>query len=101
MKLLLMSLAAGDVDLIANRASPLGIEIESLTVEASGHFNLQATSASMPSRDPGTSASRAECACRRRVRAPARSPSSEHHASVARRWVTPLSVASPPLSTSR
>ena len=41
MKLLLMSLAACDVDLIANRASLLGIEIESLTVEASGHFNVQ------------------------------------------------------------
>lgn len=41
MKLLLMSLAACDVDLIANRAAMLGVEIESLTVEASGHFNVQ------------------------------------------------------------
>lgn len=41
MKLLLMSLVACDVDLIANRASLLGIEIESLMVEASGHFNVQ------------------------------------------------------------
>jgi uncharacterized OsmC-like protein len=41
MKMLLMSLAACDVDLIANRASLLGLEIDSLTVEATGHFNVQ------------------------------------------------------------
>lgn len=41
MRMLLMSLAACDVDLIANRASLLGIEIDSLTVEATGHFNVQ------------------------------------------------------------
>ncbi len=41
MKLLLVALAACDVDLVANRASLLGVEIESLTVEATGHFNVQ------------------------------------------------------------
>lgn len=41
MKMLLMSLAACEVDLIANRASLLGVEIDSLTVEAIGHFNVQ------------------------------------------------------------
>ena len=41
MRMLLASLAACDVDLVANRASLLGIEIESITVEARGHFNVQ------------------------------------------------------------
>jgi hypothetical protein len=41
MKVLLGALAACDVDLIANRAALLGIEIKSLTVEATGHFNVQ------------------------------------------------------------
>jgi uncharacterized OsmC-like protein len=40
MKMLLASLAACDVDLVANRASLLGVQIESLTVEATGHFNV-------------------------------------------------------------
>lgn len=40
MKLVLASLAACDVDLVANRAALLGVEIESLTVEATGHFNV-------------------------------------------------------------
>ena len=39
-KMLLASLAACDVDLVANRASLLGVKIESLTVEATGHFNV-------------------------------------------------------------
>jgi len=41
MKMILASLAACDVDLVANRAALLGIEIESLTVEATGHFNVR------------------------------------------------------------
>jgi uncharacterized OsmC-like protein len=41
MRMLLMSMAACDVDVIASRASLLGIEIESLSVEATGHFNVQ------------------------------------------------------------
>lgn len=40
MKVVLASLAACDIDLIANRAALLGVEIESLTVEATGHFNV-------------------------------------------------------------
>ena len=40
MKLVLASLAACDIDLIANRAALLGVEIKSLTVEATGHFNV-------------------------------------------------------------
>jgi uncharacterized OsmC-like protein len=40
MKMVLASLAACDVDLVANRAALLGVEIESLTVEATGHFNV-------------------------------------------------------------
>jgi uncharacterized OsmC-like protein len=41
MKLLLASLAACDVDLVANRAALLGIEIEELSVAVSGHFNVR------------------------------------------------------------
>jgi uncharacterized OsmC-like protein len=41
MKMVLASLAACDVDLVANRAALLGVEIESLSVEATGHFNVQ------------------------------------------------------------
>ena len=41
MKLVLASLAACDVDLVVNRAALLGVEIESLTVEATGHFNVR------------------------------------------------------------
>lgn len=40
MKMVLASLAACDVDLVVNRAALLGVEIESLTVEATGHFNV-------------------------------------------------------------
>jgi len=41
MRMLLMSMAACDVDLIANRASLMGVEIDDLLVEARGHFNVQ------------------------------------------------------------
>jgi uncharacterized OsmC-like protein len=41
MKMVLASLAACDVDLVANRAALLGVEIESLMVEATGHFNVR------------------------------------------------------------
>lgn len=41
MKLLLASLAACDVDLVASRAALLGIEIEALSVAVSGHFNVR------------------------------------------------------------
>lgn len=41
MKLLLASLAACDIDLVASRASLLGVEIEELSVAASGHFNVR------------------------------------------------------------
>lgn len=40
MQTILASLAACDVDLIALHASLLGIRIESLSVEAQGHFNV-------------------------------------------------------------
>jgi hypothetical protein len=33
-------LAACDVDLVANRASLLSVKIESITVQATGHFNV-------------------------------------------------------------
>jgi uncharacterized OsmC-like protein len=41
MKMLLACLAACDVDMIAMHASFLGLKIESLSVEATGHFNVQ------------------------------------------------------------
>ena len=41
MQMLLATLAACDVDLIAMHASFLGLNIESLSVEATGHFNLR------------------------------------------------------------
>jgi uncharacterized OsmC-like protein len=41
MQMLLASLVACDVDLIAMHASFLGLKIESLSVEAEGHFNVQ------------------------------------------------------------
>ena len=41
MKLLLASLVACDVDLVVSRAALLGVEIESLMVEATGHFNVR------------------------------------------------------------
>lgn len=41
MKMVLASLAACDIDVVANRASLLGVEIEDLTVEVTGHFNVQ------------------------------------------------------------
>jgi uncharacterized OsmC-like protein len=34
-------MAACDVDLIANRASLMGLEIDDLSVEARGHYNVQ------------------------------------------------------------
>ena len=40
MQMLLATLAACDVDLVAMHASFLGIPIESLSVEATGHFNV-------------------------------------------------------------
>lgn len=40
MKLLLASLVACDVDLVVTRATLLGVEIDSLVVEATGHFNV-------------------------------------------------------------
>lgn len=42
MQMLLASLAACDIDLIAVHAAFLGLRIESLSVEVSGHFNLRA-----------------------------------------------------------
>lgn len=41
MQTLLASLAACDVDLVAMHASFLGLKIERLSVEASGHFNVR------------------------------------------------------------
>lgn len=41
MQMLLATLAACDVDLMAIHASLLGLKIESLSVEAAGHFNAQ------------------------------------------------------------
>ncbi len=41
MKMLLACFAACDVDVIAMHASFLGLKIESLSIEASGHFNVQ------------------------------------------------------------
>ncbi|OGT28601.1 MAG: hypothetical protein A2Z17_03705 [Gammaproteobacteria bacterium RBG_16_66_13] len=41
MQMFLATLAACDVDLVAMHASFLGLHIESLTVEATGHFNVQ------------------------------------------------------------
>jgi Predicted redox protein, regulator of disulfide bond formation len=42
MQLLLAAMAACDVDLVAVHAAFLGLTIESLSVEVTGHFNLQA-----------------------------------------------------------
>jgi uncharacterized OsmC-like protein len=41
MRMTLASLAACDVDLVAMHAALLGVEIEDLTVEAQGYFNVQ------------------------------------------------------------
>ena len=41
MQMFLATLAACDVDLVAMHASFLGLRIESLSVEATGHFNVQ------------------------------------------------------------
>ena len=41
MQMFLATLAACDVDLIAMHASFLGLKIESLSVEATGHFNVR------------------------------------------------------------
>jgi len=42
MQMLLATLGACDVDLVAMHASLLGLKIESLSVEAKGHFNARA-----------------------------------------------------------
>jgi uncharacterized OsmC-like protein len=42
MQLLLASLAACDIDLVAVHAAFLGLKIESLSAEVTGHFNLKA-----------------------------------------------------------
>ena len=42
MQFVLAALAACDVDLVAMHATMMGIEIQDLSVEASGHFNVQA-----------------------------------------------------------
>ncbi|MBK6431220.1 OsmC family protein, partial [Candidatus Amarolinea dominans] len=41
MQMFLATLAACDVDLVAMHASFLGLQIESLAVEATGHFNVR------------------------------------------------------------
>lgn len=41
MQMLLASLAACDVDMIATHASLMGLEIETLSVEATGHFHVR------------------------------------------------------------
>lgn len=41
MRMLLATLAACDVDLVATRATLLGLELESVQVEARGHFNVR------------------------------------------------------------
>jgi len=41
MQMFLASLAACDVDLVAMHASFLGLKVESLSVEVTGHFNVQ------------------------------------------------------------
>jgi len=41
MQVVLAALAACDVDVVAMHASMLGIEVRSLRVEASGHYNVQ------------------------------------------------------------
>ncbi|MFN2602561.1 MAG: OsmC family protein [Gemmatimonadaceae bacterium] len=41
MQLVLTALAVCDIDLVAVHASFLGLKIENLSVEATGHFNLQ------------------------------------------------------------
>jgi uncharacterized OsmC-like protein len=41
MQFVLAALAACDVDLLAMHAAMIGLEVKSLSVEASGHFNVQ------------------------------------------------------------
>jgi len=41
MSIILAALAACDVDLIANRAALLGVQLEQLSVTATGHFNVR------------------------------------------------------------
>lgn len=41
MQMLLASFAACDIDLVAMHASFLGLKIESLSIEVTGHFNVQ------------------------------------------------------------
>ncbi len=40
MRVLLAALAAGDVDVVATHAALMGLEIETLSVEVDGHFNV-------------------------------------------------------------
>lgn len=40
MRLVLAALAACDIEVVATHATLLGVEIDSLTIEASGHFNV-------------------------------------------------------------
>jgi uncharacterized OsmC-like protein len=41
MKLLLASLAACEIDVVAMHAALIGVKIEHLSIEASGHFNVR------------------------------------------------------------
>ena len=41
MQFVLAAFAACDVDLVAMHATMIGLEVNSLRVEASGHFNVQ------------------------------------------------------------
>lgn len=41
MGMLLRSLAACDIEVVANRAALLGVEIDELSIEARGHFNVR------------------------------------------------------------
>lgn len=53
MVLLLASLAACDVEVVATTATLLGLEIEDLEVEATGHFNVQRLLGLDEGPDPG------------------------------------------------
>lgn len=56
MQTLLAALAACDVDLVAMHASIMGLKIESLSVEASGDFNVQSYLGIMNKPGPGYNA---------------------------------------------
>jgi uncharacterized OsmC-like protein len=53
MKMLLATLVACDVDLVSTRATLLGVEIESLSVQATGHFNVARYLGVEPAVGPG------------------------------------------------